>query len=234
MSETTFRVKSTAATYWTLTKLLNEGSPFVYTRYGDGEMEIMLGGGGGGQLPDPALAQETWDLFHDTRHANNLIGLARHEPGSADMFDSWQNPKYKVFDQPREYEHATALHYVAAFKPHLLQRFFDLIKDRPKFYVGALAGPNLEELWGPYTHIKVPEYNSYDTIDEWHATLETLIAGEAMPVILYAAGPAKCASAWRLLQGEGAVQAIDVGSVVDLVLGVPSRTWIKMIQEGKV
>jgi hypothetical protein len=234
---TQFRVKTTAETFYGILQLLQSGDPFIYTRFGDGELEVMLGGGGGGQLPDPALTDETWKLFHDTEHANNLIGLARHknEPGmSAGLFEGWKNPKYTFADQPREFENAIALHYIATFKPHLLQKLIELIRNRPKFYVGALDGPALEFFWGPYTHIKVPQFNAYSEINEWQAALETVIADEPLPLVLYAAGPAKCASAWRLLESGPPVQAIDVGSLVDLVLGVQSRTWIKLVQEGNV
>lgn len=229
-----FRVKTTAETYYTLMGRLRANEPFVYTRYGDGELEIMLGGAGGGQLPNEALAKETWELFH-LHSARNLLGLARHddEPGmTKGLFEAWKDPKYKFSELPQVFENAVPLHYLAVFKPHLLAHLFQEIAPRPKLYVGALEDPALKELLGEYTHVRVPEYNAYDTIDEWYAVIEQLVP--AYPLVLFAAGPAKCAAALRLLKSGAPVQAIDLGSVVDLLLGVQSRTWIKMAMEGKV
>jgi len=201
----------------------------VYTRYGDGEMNIMLGEGGGGQDPDPALAAETRELFDWLADDyENLLGLAMHrdERGmTRALFKGWDNPVYDQFRVGRRFESAIALHYYAVFKPHLLRRLFDLIRYRPKVLVTSLpgfdnVGHRLDLLIGPHQVVSVPAQNAYTNIDEWYGSLEE------HSLILFAAGPAKCAASLRILKSGRQVQVLDLGSIVDLAAGVASRSWI--------
>jgi hypothetical protein len=223
---TQFRVKSTSETYWSLRAALQQNKSFVYTRIGDGEMNVMLGEGGGGQHPNEDLARETFELFTRLNDPRNMLGLARHENevGTAGIFESWRDPKYNQFELPHEFEHATPLHSMALHKPHLLRQFFDSMRDRPKAVVTDQTG-NLTPLLGRHVLILASHMNSYQDMDNWYPQLAQ------HDLIMFACGPAKCAAALRLLKDGRFVQAIDLGSVVDFALNQVSRSWIRIANE---
>jgi len=155
----------------------------------------------------------------------NLLGLAMHqnETGMVDgLFKAWDNPTYNKFKLMRRFENAVPLHYYAVFKPHLLRRMFDLIRDRPKVLVGSFWTNNMVKMLGNFTPVRIPNLDAYDTIDLWYPELEK------HDLILFAAGPSKCAASLRLLKSGRQVQVLDLGSLVDLAAAIPSRTWIRM------
>jgi hypothetical protein len=221
-----FRVASTAETFWKLRGLLWSWDSFVYTRVGDGEMEIALGGSAAYHCPNPELGREITGLMQ-AQHKKNLVALAMHdtEPGmEPGLFEGWHNLRYDGFKFDRMFENAIALHMYAVFRPAILRQLFDLIRDRPKVVVTSQTG-NLTPLVGRHQLCLIPERNAYQSIDSWYPQLE------GHELILFAAGPAKCAASLRLLESGWAGQALDIGSVVDFALDEPTHTWIRMANE---
>lgn len=226
-----FEVATTAQTYWEVLTRLKRGSPFAYTRYGDGEMEIMLGRGGGGQRPDEGLAAETRQLFENQDPAN-LIGLAMHqyEDGMRGLFESWPNPEYEQFRQPRRFENALMPHYVLTFKPGLMQALMREIRARNPIHVGSENSADLKSSLNWNAMVGIPSLDAYNHIDTTAMLVrEAVRVSSGIPLVTLAAGPMKCALVRRLLEDKVPVQVIDLGSVVDLVLGVHSRTWIRKV-----
>lgn len=226
-----FGVVGTSGTFWILYNRLMARAPFVYTRFGDGEFEMMLGHDIPSHKQDANLAAEMRELYVDLDY-DNLIGIAMHKaepemrPG---LFAPWQNPEYDEFKIPRLFENAIALHFYAVFKPGVLRRLFDLIRMEPKVFLGSTGGPKLERLIGEYTEINIPSRDAYETIDEWYPKLEEAVRQLPAPKIVVAsAGPAKCAVARRLLNSDMRVQFLDIGSVADFASSLATYTWIKI------
>ncbi len=223
-----YMVRTTTGTYWGLRRHLEERLPFVYTRFGDGELDLIDGGFAAGQPFNPNLAEDVSELLRAAgTDARILNALATHdpEPGmEGGLFLGWTNPAYDRF-KSRPYENAIALHYYAVFKPHLLRQFFDLMRDRKKLVIMSDPLGDLLPLVGNYDLLLVPGLDAHSTIDQWYPSLAKY------DLILMACGAAKCSANLRLLGEDRFVQSIDLGSLADFALGVESRTWIKMANE---
>jgi hypothetical protein len=217
-------VASTAMTMWRLRALLMAPHlPFAYTRFGDGELDLILGRGiAAGQPSHPQLVEEMRELWEMRREDGALNALATHdpEPGmTRELFLGWDNPAYSAF-KGRPMDNAIALHYYAVFKPHVLRQFFDLIRDRKKLVIMSDASLDLMPLVGSYDLTIVPAMDAYATIDQWYPHTRD------HDLILMACGAAKCAANLRLLREDRFVQSIDLGSLADYALGIESRSWI--------
>ena len=223
-----YSVASTRETYYILKDKLERREPFVYTRFGDGELDLIEGGVAAGQPYNPNLAADALALLRQTDpgHPGVMNALATHAPESGmegGLFLGWTNPKYDQY-KTGMFDNAIALHYCAVFKPHLLRQLFDLIRARKKVLVTTHRG-DPTALIGQHDLVLVPENDAYATIDQWYPHLAEY------DLILFAAGAAKCSANLRLLDSGRFVQSIDLGSLLDYALGIPSRTWISMAAE---
>lgn len=223
-----FEVATTAETYWAIRSKLLHKKPFAYVRYGDGEMNLMLGEGGGGQRPDPKLGLETRELF-DLNDSRLMLGLSMHryEEGMEGLFESWPQPQYEQFKQPRRFENAIMPHYYLTFKPALMKNLMNDIREARPIHVGWSMTDSLIRSLNPGGGVAIPELDAYDQIDRITDDVLQMVGEDGpMPMITLAAGPMKCALVGRILERNVPVQIVDLGSVVDFVTGVNSRSWI--------
>lgn len=222
-----FRVASTQETFWRLYHKLERGESFVYSRFGDGDFEVMLGRGDMLHSPNPALAAELTELYAD-RSPHHLVSIAMHqpEPYMADgLFAPWDNPEYEQFKHDRYYDNAVALHATAVFRPNVMQKMRALIYERPKVFVGSDSDANLERFLGEYYVVDTPHRDAYSSIDEWAPAAIEL--AKEHKLVIAAAGMATRALARRCLEIPG-IQFLDIGSLADYACGLPTRTWIKL------
>lgn len=226
-----FSVATTAQTYRELFGKLETGQPFVFSRFGDGDFEIMSGLADSYHAPNPRLAKEIHELY-DTVHPYNMVANALHqlEDGmTAGLFAPWDNPKYMVWKQQRRFWNAIALHFYAVFRPAQLRALFDLHRDMPKILVGPHTSDAIEAMIGRHTLVQVPPSNAYDAIEHWMPELEQrLRTTSVLPLVYTAAGIATRAAHLRLLKRSMPLQALDLGSLVDFADNRPTRTWIKL------
>lgn len=231
-------VKTVRETLDALEAGLRSDAPFYYTRYGDGDFEIMLGRSEMQHSADPELARELTELFR-MREPGHLLAVALHqnEPGMVDgLFKAWTNPQYHEFvaaNTPADagpFYNAIAMHYAAVYDPLRLRALLDLMRPRLKYFVGNAPIDKVQRLVGPITGYTRSTYtNAYREVDMLYNQLMLQIGGaEEQPLILMAAGMTSRVLTKRLMEDKIDAQVIDLGSLVDYAIGNPNRTWIKM------
>lgn len=232
VAEKLFQVETTHATFAKICNALYTNRPFVYSRYGDGDFEVMCGRPDAQQSFSEALAVELEELFfHDV--PNNLVGVCMHsqEPGmETGTLLAWDNPLYvDILNQycaTRVFENAIPLHYYCMFRPLEMRHFLhELAKVPNKVFVGNTSRELVEAVLGPVKHYVPVEYvDAYASIDQWWPEVDKLTQ-EPMTVIS-AAGLSTRAMHRRLLLKGYEGQALDFGSVIDFLTGFENRTWI--------
>lgn len=224
-------------------RMWNPDKPFYYTRYGDGDFEIMLGRSEMQHSADPDLARELLQLFHN-QSPEHMLAVALHdnEPGMADgLFKAWTNPDYYTFVEKNSppdacFYNAIALHYTAVFDPLHLR---DLLKHirarlRSRYFVGNAPIDPVQHLTGPLNgYVQSPYTNAYKKIDMLYEKLRVQLDRDALtrvglPIILMACGMTSRALTNRLLLDKVPAHVIDLGSLVDFAIGNANRTWIRM------
>lgn len=233
MASKNFRVNTTHETYQVLYNAITTGRPFIYSRYGDGDLEVMLA-----KRPDmqqvynEQLAAELLATFQNLA-PHNLVGLCMHDPEpnmTPGMFQGWDNPMY-VDWMNREYtdrvfENAIALHYYCVFEPLLMRHFLFQMKKVPnKVFVGNTSRELVEAIFGPVEHYIPTEYvDAYDGIAQWWPEVDA--ATQQKGLVIAATGLSTRAMNARLLAKGWDGQSLDFGSSIDFLTGNKNRTWI--------
>lgn len=232
--------KSTTETYHTLCNLLDKHNKVYYSRFGDGDVRILMGQNQANHDYSVLLAKEMFQSL-SIEHPQFLRGLAVNYPLEWGMTKGlfeyyYYNNEMQDFiienfklSWPVVFENSVFPNYYSTFKPVEMNRFLDrYIRPKKKMFIGSVPESDLRKLYGDIDYyIPVPRKNAYATIDTWWP--EILKYLDSVEVVLPAAGMATRVISKRLWDLDKEVHCIDLGSIVDAVSSFPpSRKWIKL------
>jgi len=232
--------KSTTETYQTLCNLLRTNKKVYYSRFGDGDLFIMMGRNQANHDYSEELAAELRASL-TVEHPQFLKGLPVNFPKERGMTKGlfewfYFNDELAEFvikkiplTYPAVFESSWFPNYYSVFKPVDLSQFMDwFIRPRKKMFIGSVPPEDIQKLYGKIDcYVQLPRKNAYSTIDTWWP--EILRNIDSVEVVLPAAGMATRVIAKRLWDLNKEVHCLDLGSIVDAVSSfAPSRKWIKL------
>ena len=234
------RAKSTTETYQTLCRLLENEKKVYYTRFGDGDLFIMMGRNQANHDYSKELAYELRESVQ-IDHPNFLKGLPVNFPrekwmtkGLFERFyfnDELAEFVISSFPSliPVTFESSWFPNYYSVFKPVELSQFLDrYVRPKKKMFIGSVPVEDIQKLYGKIDYyIQVPRRNSYSEIDKWWP--EVIKNIDSVEVVLPSAGMATRVISRRLWEMHKEIHCLDFGSVIDAVSSfTPSRKWIKL------
>ncbi len=232
--------KSTTETYTTLCHLLSKHKKVYYSRFGDGDLFIMMGRNQANHDYSEELAAELRASL-TVEHPQFLKGLPVNFPKEKGMTKGlfewfYFNDELAEFvikkiplTFPAVFESSWFPNYYSVFKPVEMSQFLDqFIRSRKKMFIGSVPLEDIQKLYGKIDcYVQLPRKNAYSTIDTWWP--EILRNIDSVEVVLPAAGMATRVIAKRLWDLNKEVHCLDLGSIVDAVSSfAPSRKWIKL------
>lgn len=234
------RAKSTKETYQTLCTLLDAHKKVFYSRFGDGDLFIMMGRNQANHDYSEELASELRASFL-IEHPQFLKGLPVNFPKEKGMTKGlfewfYFNDELAEFviqkihiSFPVVFESSWFPNYYSVFKPTEMSQFLDrFVRSRKKIFIGSVPVEDIQKLYGKIDYyVEVPRRNAYSTIDKWWP--EILRNIDSVEVVLPSAGMATRVISKRLWDLNKEVHCLDFGSVIDAVSSfAPSRKWIKL------
>jgi len=232
--------KSVEETYQYIFDKFSNNKRVVYSRFGDGDLEVMQGNDQQNHKFSEGLSNELKEAFN-INEANYLRGLAINYPVEKGMSYGLFYPyarnemmeKYLLtnYEIPTGYvfESAWFFHYLTVYKPQLVINMLDeLIRPKKKMFIGNIPKESIERLIGPVDyHVETPFKNAYFSIEEWWPNVEKNLRD--VEIVIPAVGLTGRAVNKRIWQSGVEVQSFDIGSVVDAVDQRKSRKWIKLL-----
>lgn len=237
--EEILKTKTTHETYYTLTNLLRTSQKLIYTRFGDGDIEIMMGRNQRNHDFSKELQQEMIEAFlvDDASYLRALTINYRNERGMYNGFFARYNRNDEMndflinrfgFTKQILFENEWFPQIYTIYHPKEMNSFLDeFIRNKKKMFIGGVDKEIVEKLVGKIDcYIRVPHRNAYGTIQEWWP--EVLKNLNDVEIILPAAGMSTRVINKRLWKLNRDLISIDLGSVVDAVAGLNTRRWIRL------
>ena len=231
------KTKSTFETYKTLDELLDQNKKLYYTRFGDGDIFIMMGRDYRNHRTNDNLVKEMNEAF-TINDPNYCIGLTVNYPCEKKMTKGVFMP-FEMNDElysflesnnlfkKNIYESSIFFHYISVFYPNMMFDFFEKhIRPKTKMFVGSSDKNTAEKLYGKIDYyVKTPAKYAYESIDEWWAQIEN--NADKVDMVIPSAGTASRVITKRLWYNNYDLQVLDIGSLIDAVEGKRTRGWIK-------
>ena len=232
--------KSTGETYHTLCDLLTTHKKVYFSRFGDGDIRILMGISQANHDFKEELADEIGQSL-SIEHPQFLRGLQINHPVERGMtkgifehyrdndeMENFISTKMKIsFDAA--FENSVFPNYYSVFKPDEMSLFLDrFIRPRKKMFIGSVPESEVRRLYGEiHSYIQTPRKNAYSEIGTWWPKVLKDI--DSVELVLPAAGMATRVISKRLWNMNKELHVLDLGSIVDAVSSfAPSRKWIKL------
>jgi hypothetical protein len=231
--------KTTFETLHSLELLFRKNRRAFYSRFGDGDIYIMMGRDQKLHHFCLPLQREMIESF-SINSPQYLKGLAVNYPQERGMvrgilgahrvdreLQNFLLTKFDLATQPR-FESAVFLHYLALFHPSMASAFLDeFIRPKKKLFIGAVSRKQIEKLVGPVDYyVQTAERDSYSQIDHWWP--EVLRLAKHVELVIPATGMSTRIINKRLWNTGLEIQSFDIGSLVDAVELLPTRKWIRL------
>jgi len=234
------KTKTTQETYDHLCESLNTNSKVYYSRFGDGDFNIMNGLREKMHQWSPELQQELIEAFsiNDDLYIKGCMVNYPLEPGMTrglfapatnnQQIENWLIENQKVAPDSIFDSHIM-FHYISVFKPELMIDFLDTyIRPKEKMFIGSVPKESIERLVGPIKYyVQVPPRDCYYSINDWWPQVVENIHN--VELCLPAAGMAGRVINKRLWNLNVDVHSIDLGSVIDAACNISTRTWIDRV-----
>ena len=231
--------KTTFETLTTLETLFHKNKRAFYSRFGDGDIFIMMGRSQKLHHYSPELQEEMKAAFaiEDALYCKGLaVNYPRERGMVRGIFAPFRvNHELEHFllsnfnlSERTQFESAIVLHYLAIFYPTLATQFLDeCIRPKKKMFIGSVPKDQIEKLIGPVeVYIQTPARDSYYTMDTWWPDVLKKI--EDVELVIPATGMATRIINKRLWDLGAEIQSFDIGSLVDTVDMLPTRKWIRL------
>tara|TARA_R100000152_G_C6772547_1_gene199493 strand:- start:560 stop:2242 length:1683 start_codon:yes stop_codon:yes gene_type:complete len=215
---------------------LDSESKVYYSRFGDGDFEIMKGKREMMHRYSPELAEELRESF-GILDDNYIRGTMFNEPtyngrelvhqspdNFKDLFGFIQN-NYENFNDFILYSHVL-LTYIFIHEQDIFLDFMNnFIRPKRKLFIGSIKKSSIEKLVGEvHYHVETPSRDAYYNIDEWWP--KVLECVDDVDLVLPAAGMAGRVVQKRLWKLDKNVHSIELGSMVDTVDDLNTRSWM--------
>ena len=216
-------------------KLDSEGKVY-YSRFGDGDFEIMKGKREMMHKYSPEWAEELreafgilddnyirWTMFNEPTY--NGRELVHQSPDNfKDLFGFIQN-NYKNFNDFTLYSHVL-LTYIFIHEQDIFLDFMNnFIRPKRKLFIGSIKKSSIQRLVGEvHYHVETPSRDAYYNIDEWWPKVLECI--DDVDLVLPAAGMAGRVVQKRLWKLNKNVHSIELGSMGDTVDNLNTRSWM--------
>ena len=233
------KTKSTLESFNYLKDKLDKHKKLYYTRFGDGEISLMMGNDTRNHHYSKIYQKELIESF-TILNQQYLIGLAVNYPKEkwmsygvfAPFKSNSQSEEFLIKNNYNKnsdkYESFILFHYLSITKPKLLFNFFnEYIRPKKKMFIGSAKKDVAEKLYGKIDfYINTPPRFSYDTIDVWWPGVIASI--DKVELVIPSAGAASNVIAKRLWMANKEIQLLDIGSLIDAIDKKISRTWIRL------
>ena len=231
--------KSTGESYETLTSMMDNHKKVYYSRFGDGDINIMVGARDKMHDPSPELSAELQSAFF-IDHPQYLKALGTNYPierhmrprvfGDAHGFSGLNDVLVRDLNvMDGVYESLVMFHYFTSFKPELMVSFLDTyIRSKKKLYIGSVPQADAEKLLGKIDYfVEVPFRNAYYEMKNWWEDILKVV--DDVEVVIPCAGMAGRLVNGRLWNLDKQVHSIDIGATIDMVGGRSTRSWHDLV-----
>ena len=210
--------------------MLNNGTPFSFSRYWDGEIECMVGRKGLGYNCDKchytdalqAALLKTIENNYDYYHAINQPKSNENTKGLQAQFEhllETMNSKIKWYDF-MVFQYAVE---TGKFYPML-----EALRKKPVLFLGGGHLAKVRELLPRAEFIETPATDAFEKLDEIKAQVKIRV--DSQPVVILCLGMASNVFIDEMFPVYGRlITMIDMGSAWDALLGLKTRRWIRKI-----
>lgn len=215
----------------------------LYMRFGDGDVYLSLGKNDSYQSNRRLLRNEMIECF-SMKGPGIIKSLSIHSqkygcekemfPGNhlaSDKAASELLGQVYPFFVGYQIFSPVALHYAAAYYPVKANEFLKLLKQQALLFIGNENTPAeiVSKLFGKVRHIKAPEKNSFDNIDEIEKeSAKELDKERKYGVVIISMGCSGRVLMKRLHKKNYNIFFFDFGSLLDGICGKETRTWLKV------
>ena len=224
----------TTLTY--LYEKLDVESKVYYSRFGDGDFQIMRGKREMMHKYSPELADELRESFGIVDD-NYIRGTMYNEPtynGRELVNQSPENFNYILeiikdnFSNYKEfvlYSHVLFTYMVMHDQDVFLDFISKFIRPKRKLFIGSIKKSSIEKLVGVVDHyVEIPSRDAYYSIDQWWD--KVLDCVDDVELVLPAAGMAGRVIQKRLWNLNKNIHSIELGSMVDVLDDLHTRSWM--------
>lgn len=233
------RTRSSFDTFQRLEQSLASGKRTFYTRFGDGDLYLLMGKSYRNHTFNEEIRteMEAAILIDDPGYFKAMCVNYDLDPGMEAGLFTWYPDNDEMADfLSREYSPGTTWEfeqhytfpYYALFKPAAFNAFFDeYVRPVRKLFVGGVDKQVAEQLYGPIQeYVRTPMKNAYAQVEDWYPEVERAAAN--VDLVIPSAGAASKVLNKRLWQSGFPGNSLDVGALIDWVNGRNSRKWIKL------
>lgn len=223
-----------------LTNALDKHQQVFYTRYGDGEYNVMNGLDGQHYKSTPELAKELIDSLK-VEDEKFLLGLGCNFEVEKGMYPGifYPTPPDKVFSQfmvdlnkevapSRKFLNAVGISYYSVYHQQKFIDFLDkYIRPKKKIYIGPIDKEIAEKCLGPIEHFyRLPRKDAYLTLDDWYEDFKE--KAKDVELVLPFAGAASGPLHLRMWNDGLKVHSLDLGSFIDGIFYPKNRKWVRL------
>ena len=220
-----------------LYRKLSTESKVFYSRFGDGDFEIMKGNRELLHEWSPKLQKELQEAF-EISDKNYLKGvmlneptfngteLVHHSPEKYNKITAFIHNNFNNAEDFIYYSHVL-LTYMAVKEQDIVVDFLDkFIRPKKKMFIGSVDKESIEKLVGKIDYyVEVPDKDAYYTMDDWWKKVLDNI--DDVDLVIPTAGMAGRVTQKRLWNLNKNIHSIELGSIVDAVVNSKTRGWIK-------
>ncbi len=231
--------RTASETFQTLLHNLQSGARFTYTRFGDGDIHLLMGKSYRNHEYSDRIRKEMEESIL-TDDPNYLRAAVVNFPCDPEMRNGLfsiypDNPEMEGFLsqnlpslEKRPLEHPYALPYYCLFHSEQFHSLMEYLRSRRKLFIGGVDPSKASQFYGPIDqYVQTPSKNAYAEIDTWWPKVQA--AAEKVDLVLPTAGAASKVINKRLWAAGYPGTCLDIGSIVDWVAGINSRKWIRLL-----
>jgi len=214
----------------------------AYMRFGDGDVNLMLGRDELLQTANPSLQDEMLETF-SLGGAGILKCLPLHslrfglwpgmKPGLHSSTDQWAENtlcRCSQFFIGEPIYSTVALAYLAVFDPGFTLDFLKMLRARVDLFIGNQDVPDgvLDTLFGHIPRVTCPPSGAYVAADQVTEQALSYLGDSRHHTVAIAMGCSGRVVAKRLLKSGSNVFIFDFGSLLDALCGWNSRAWVDL------
>ena len=219
-----------------LHKKLDSENKVYYSRFGDGDFEIMKGKREMMHKYSPELAEELKEsfgiddenyirgtMFNESTY--NGTQLVQQRPENFDHIFQVIKDNFSNHEEFTLYSHVLFTYIVMHDQDVFLDFIQKFIRPKRKLFIGSIKKSSIERLVGSVDYyVMIPPKDAYYSIDKWWP--KVLECVDDVDLVLPAAGMAGRVVQKRLWKLNKNIHSIELGSMVDVLDNLNTRSWM--------